>query len=211
MSPRNLFPRSPRRSSLLPGIPVAFAVLALLGGCGSMDAVSNPIPHHDVNDEDLNQGVNPRQVSGVPAQRASDKASVLPVAAQDINCPTIDIPEGGAALRVGGPENASVRYQFNITNTARQCDPAGPGQVSIKIGVAGNLVIGAAGSGGTFSAPLRVSIIQDSDKKSVYSKVYTIKVTSNENSAGQFRIVMDPIVVPMPTLQLGDLYTITVG
>jgi hypothetical protein len=29
--------------------------------------------------------------------------------------------------------------------------------------------------------------------------------------AGQFRIVTDPINLPMPTLQLADLYSITVG
>ena len=29
--------------------------------------------------------------------------------------------------------------------------------------------------------------------------------------AGQFRIVTDPISLPMPTLQLADLYSITVG
>lgn len=189
----------------------AFAALMLVSGCGSFDAVSNLIPHHDVNDENLNLGANPRQVSGIPAQRPGEKPTVLPVAAQDINCPTVDIPEGGAALRVGGPENASVRYQFNISDTARQCDPTGPGEASIKIGVAGNLVIGAAGTGGTFSAPLRVSIIQDSDKKTIFSKVYTLNVTSSENSPGQFRIVMDPIVLPMPTLQLADLYSVNVG
>ena len=38
---------------------------------------------------------------------------------KDINCPEVDIAEGGAAYRVGGADNASVRYQFNIGDTAR--------------------------------------------------------------------------------------------
>ena len=85
---------------------------------------------------------------------------VLPVAAQDINCPDVTVADGGAALRVGGPDNASVRYQFNIGDTARQCDPAGPGQAAIKIGVAGEVVMGPAGQAGTFSAPVKITVTQ---------------------------------------------------
>ena len=78
------------------------------------------------------------------------------MASQDINCPDLSVADGGSALRVGGPENASVRYQFNIGDTARQCDPAGPGQASVKIGVAGQVVIGPAGAAGTFNAPVKI-------------------------------------------------------
>lgn len=204
-------PSRPLARPLALPLGAAFAALGLLSGCGSLDAVSNLIPHHNAADDALNQGVNPRQVSGKPAQRESEKPTVLAIASQDINCPTVDVREGGAALRVGGPDNASVRYQFNIGDTARQCDPAGPGQASIKIGVAGDLVIGQAGSAGTFSAPVNITITQDADKKAVFSKTYNVQVTSTSGSLGQFRVVTDPIVVPMPTLQLADVYTITVG
>ena len=136
---------------------------------------------------------------------------VLPVAAQDINCPDVSVADGGAALRVGGPDNASVRYQFSIGDTARQCDPAGPGQAGIKIGVAGQVVIGPAGAAGTFSAPVKITITQISDNKSVFSQTYRAEATTDGVKAGQFRIVTDPISVPMPTLQLADLYSITVG
>lgn len=192
-------------------LAAAFSALGLLSGCGSFDAMSNLIPRHNAADENLNLGANPRQVAGKPAERESERPAVLAIASQDINCPTVDVREGGAALRVGGPDNASVRHQFNIGDTARQCDPAGPGQASITIGVAGDLVIGPAGSPGTFSAPLTIAIVQDSDKKTVFSKTYSVQVTSAGGSLGHFRIVTDPVPVAMPTLQLADVYTITVG
>ena len=187
------------------------AAAGFLSGCGTVETLQNLVPHHDVNDERLNLGVNSRPTAGTPAIRPGEKPTVLAVASTDIDCPLIDVPEGGASLRVGGADNASVRYQFNIGDTARQCDPAGPGQASIKVGVKGNLVIGQAGSAGTFSAPLRITIMNDAEKKQVFSKTYTVQATSNEAQVGEFQFVTDPIVVPMQTLQLANVYTISVG
>ena len=122
-----------------------------LTGCGTVGSVSDSVggffAHHDPNADSLNAGAVPRQMAGKLPKNASEKPIVLPVASQDINCPEVDIADGGASLRVGGPENASVRYQFNIGDTARQCDPAGPGQAAVKIGVAGDVVIGPGGRG----------------------------------------------------------------
>lgn len=186
---------------------LALAALAALTGCGSMESL---IPHFDPATAPRPEGANPRPAAQLPTNPA-EKPVVLPVASTDINCPEIEVVEGGAAMRVGGAESASVRYQFNLGETARQCDPAGPGQASIKVGVAGNLVIGPAGSPGTYSAPLKISIVQAGDSKPVYTKTYTIQATAAASSSGQFRIVADPIEVAMPTLNLANLYTIKVG
>ena len=64
---------------------------------------------------------------------------------------------------------------------------------------------------GTFSVPLQITVTQDADKKQVYAKTYTIQATADATSSGQFRFVADPIVVPMPTLVLANVYTITIG
>ncbi len=82
--------------------------------------------------------------------------------------------------------------------------PGRAGAGAIKIGIAGNLVIGPAGSPGTYSVPLRITVTQDADHKQVYSKTYKIEATADAVSSGLFRIVADPIVVPMPTLQLAE-------
>jgi hypothetical protein len=185
---------------------LAFAGLGLLAGCSSVQGL---LPHYDADTSTLNSGANPRPVVRAPANPA-EKPIVQAVSSADIYCPEVDISEGGSAYRVGGADNASVRYQFNISDTARQCDPAGPGQASIKIGVAGNLVIGPAGQPGSFSVPLRIAVT-DADHKPVYSKIYTIQATADAMNSGQFRIVADPIVVPMPTLQLANIYSIDIG
>ena len=123
----------------------------------------------------------------------------------------MDVAEDGAAYRVGGADNASVRYQFNIGDTARECDPAGPGQASLKIGVSGDVVIGPAGSAGTYSVPLKIIVTNAADKKEVFSRTYKVEATTDGVTAGAFRVVTEPIPLPMPTLQLADVYSITVG
>jgi hypothetical protein len=190
-------------------------VLTVVAGCSTVgsigDSVGGFLSHRDPNAEALNSGAVPRKVSGVPATNPSDKPKVLPVASQDINCPEVDIADNGAALRVGGPDNASVRYQFNISDTARECDPAGPSQAALKIGVKGEVVIGPAGSPGTFNAPLKIMVTRDSDKTDVFSQTYRVEAATDGITAGAFRVVTDSITLPMPTLQLADVYSITVG
>ena len=178
----------------------ALALLALLSGCG----VENYLPHPDPNATPVNVGANPRP-EAKPAANPSEKPIVRPIASIDINCPPVDIAEGGAAVRVGGPENAAVRYQFNIGDTARECDPAGPGQAAIKVGVSGEVVVGPAGSAGSYSVPLRVTVTNLADKKPLFSQTYQIQATTDGVQAGQFRIVTEPIQVPLTTLQLADV------
>ena len=196
-------------------IALLSSALGALTGCSTVQSVGGSVggflAHHDPNADNLNAGANPMQMAGKPATRPSEKPKVLPVASQDINCPEVDIADGGAALRVGGPDNPSVRYQFNIGDTARECDPAGPGQAALKIGVAGEVVIGPAGAPGTFNAPLKITVTRQSDNKPVFSQTYRVEAATNGVAAGPFRVVTDPIPLSMPNLQLADVYTITVG
>jgi hypothetical protein len=201
-------------------IALVSTALGTLTGCDTVgsavgsvgSSVGGFFSHQDdPNVYSLNAGANPRPIAGKPASNPSDKPKVLPVASQDINCPEVDIADNGAALRVGGSDNRSVRYQFNISDTARQCDPAGPSQAGLKIGVRGEVVIGPAGSPGTFSAPLKIAVTRNSDKSDVFSQTYQVEAATDGVTAGAFRVVTEPITLPMTTLQLADVYSITVG
>ncbi len=188
-------------------VPALFAAFGLLGGCSSIESF---LPHGEPNAAAIALGANPPKTAR-PGANPSEKPIVRPVTSVDINCPPVDVSEDGAAYRVGGQDNASVRYQFNIGDTARECDPAGPGQASVKVGVKGEVVVGPAGSAGTYSIPLKIAITREGDKKPVYSKTFKVEATTDGVAAGAFQIVTEPILVPMPTLQLADIYTISVG
>jgi hypothetical protein len=202
-------------------IALLSTALAALTGCDTVggavssagSSVGGFFSHSDPNAASVNLGATPnsKQVVVQPTAHPTDRLRLLPVAAQDINCPDVTVADGGASLRVGGPENSSVRYQFSINDTARQCDPAGAGQAGVKIGVSGQVVIGPAGAAGTFSAPVRITVTQVGADKPVFSQTYRAEATTDGVRAGQFRIVTDSINLPMPTLQLADLYSITVG
>ena len=184
-----------------------FAAFGLLGGCSSVQGF---LPHGEQNASAIALGATPPKTAR-PGANPSEKPIVRPVTTVDISCPTVDVAEDGAAYRVGGEDNASVRYQFNIGDTARECDPAGPGQASIKVGVKGEVVVGPAGSAGTYSVPLKIAITREGDKNPVYSKTFKVEATTDGVTAGAFQLVTEPILVPMPTLQLADIYTISVG
>jgi hypothetical protein len=198
-------------STALGGLTGCDTVGGAMSSAGS--SVGGFLSHRDPAAEGVNLGATPnsKQVVLQPTANPTDRLKVLPVAAQDINCPDVTVADGGAALRVGGPENSSVRYQFNIEDTARQCDPAGAGQAGVKIGVSGQVVMGPAGQAGTFSAPVKITVTRLTDNTSVFSQTYRAEATTDGVRAGQFRIVTDPVNLPMPTLQLADLYSITVG
>jgi len=191
------------KSIALPrALPLALALSAagLLGACSTLDSFMPGA--HSVRDT-------------VPANDAkaseSEKPVALPLTADELQCPPVEIDEGGAAARVGGPENASVRYQFAISQTARECAPVSPNQFTLKVGVSGRLLIGPAGKPGAYSAPLRVTIHDENTKKDAFTKVYKVEASVPDAGDAPFNLVTEPIVLPMTRTELADDYTLTVG
>ena len=191
-------------SAFPPNLRIAMALCAagLCGACSSMDNIISP-------------SLTTKPAAVAAAQDSShasesDKIVRLPLGPQDLDCPTVDIPEGGASLRVGGAENASVRYQFDIAQTARECAPQGD-KFSLKVGVSGHLLIGPAGSPGAYSAPLRITVRSEVDQKPAYSKVYKIDANTAGGAEALFQFVSEPIVLPMTRTELAEDYAIIVG
>jgi hypothetical protein len=191
------------KSIALPrALPLALALSAagLLGACSALDGI---LPNsHAARD-------NPPVDNAAASE--PEKVVVAPLSAEELQCPPVEIDEGGAAARVGGPENASVRYQFAIANTARECAPVSTSQFTLKVGVSGRLLIGPAGKPGTYSAPLRVTVHDENTKKDAFSKVYKVEASVPDAGDAPFNLVTEPIVLPMTRTELADDYTLTVG
>ena len=86
--------------------------LCAAGLCGACSSVENLIPSFASSKPVMNASGKGEDVP------ESEKVVRLPLSSQDLDCPTVDIQDGAASLRVGGAENASVRYQFDISQTA---------------------------------------------------------------------------------------------
>ena len=140
-----------------------------------------------------------------PAPSAADPNAI------HLICPDIEVPDGLAALRVGGQDSATVRYQYSLGDTARECSVAN-GQITLRVGVEGRVLIGPAGGTGSFTAPVRIVILRNADQKAEVTKLYKVAVSVPAGETqGSFNLVTEPIVVPYKHEDATDDYSIVVG
>ncbi|MFC7054143.1 hypothetical protein ACFQI3_15730 [Hansschlegelia quercus] len=117
-------------------------------------------------------------------------------------CPRVDVLEGASSYPVydqpGTTDPFSLRYQARLADTARECSNLGV-EAGIRVGVVGRVILGPKGAPGTFRVPLRIAVVDETDKP-VYSESRLVEVTV---PAGQgtadFTHVEDNIVVPIPS------------
>jgi hypothetical protein len=165
--PARKHPPSLHRSAIL----AALAALGLAGCGGNHGSFSAP-DRQSTGDAAARSGAN-----ATPQRRGDDDTPGLPTRllakllgvnagepindsgapadskAQHIFCPELILLEEAAASRVYAatpPSNANLRYQFALSETARQCALEGD-QLALKIGVAGKVLLGPAGSAGSFT------------------------------------------------------------
>jgi hypothetical protein len=144
-----------------------------------------------------------------------DDAPAAPGAeVRHIFCPQVVVLEGTAASQTyaGTPASSTnLRYQYALDDTARECTLDGH-QLAIKIGVAGKVLLGPAGSPGNFSVPVRMAVLRERDNQPIVSKLYRAAVTvATGETRADFTIVSEPLRVPFIQDHAEDDYTIKVG
>ena len=131
-----------------------------------------------------------------------------------LQCPTVEVLDGTASYRTyAGTDqsNGNVRYQFSMGEVARDCTHSGK-DLLLKVGVAGRVLLGPAGSPGSFTVPVRVAVRHDGDGKAMAAKFYQVPATiAAGEDATTFQVVSDPIAVPFVTSNADGDYTILVG
>jgi hypothetical protein len=131
-----------------------------------------------------------------------------------IVCPEVVVLEGTAASQTYAgtpPSSANLRYQYALDDTARECTLEGD-QLAIKIGIAGKVLLGPAGSPGSFSVPVRMAVLREHDNQPIVSKLYSAAVTvAAGETRADFTVVSEPLRVPFIQDHAEDDYTIRVG
>jgi hypothetical protein len=146
--------------------------------------------------------------------KSNDAPAAAGTEVRHIFCPEVIVLEGTAASQTYAgtpPSSANLRYQYALGDTARECALEGD-QLAIKIGVAGKVLLGPAGSPGGFSVPVRMAVLCERDNQPIVSKLYRAAVTvaAGETQA-DFTIVSEPLRVPFIQDHAEDDYTIKAG
>ncbi len=186
---------------------MAWAGIVFLSGCcAACSTIESVVPSSSTLASLVSFGSNDQ------APPSGTQTAAVDNGPKEVNCPQVEVQDGTSAMRVGGDANSSVRYQFDIFETARECKVEGA-QFAIKVGVAGRLLIGPAGSAGAYSAPLRVVVRNDSTGKPVISKLYkvTADATAATNLQAPFQFVSEPLMLPYVHKWADEDYTILVG
>jgi hypothetical protein len=168
------------------------AALALVAGAGATGALAFEIPKF-----------------GLPSLSGSSDGPLTPGATPD--CPLIVVDDGAHMLRT--PENAdaaSVHHQVSIKDTARECILAGD-HLTIRIGIAGDAVLGPVGAPGAYGGTLRIALRRIKDESIVTSKTYRVGATIPAGAArADFQLLADPIVIAA-TPKPQEEYDILIG
>lgn len=148
---------------------------------------------------------------GVPSLFGGKEGAPPPPGATP-DCPEVFLEPGAAMMRApADAESANVRYQLSINSTARECIIDGD-KLTIKVGVEGSAVLGAAGQPGAYGANLRIAFRRQKDDSIVSEKVYRVAAAIPAGGTrDEFRIIADPVTVPVMSPKAQEDYEILVG
>jgi hypothetical protein len=131
-------------------------------------------------------------------------------------CPNVDIRHGAGTIAINtnarDPQAMQLRYQISVAQTARECANVA-GNLQIKVGLQGRVVLGPAGTPGTIEIPVRYALVEEGpEPKTVYSKLYRVPVSLGEGQPNTtFTHIEDAMAVPMPSPGVLDRYVVYVG
>ncbi len=185
---------------------VGLAGCAVLAGCGAAGT-----PGFEPQSQ-VGPSLTTRLTNLIAFNKLFPDAAPLPQTEAEVACPTIEGQDGTASVRTyaGEQSNANVRYQFSLGDIARECSKSG-GNLVLKVGAEGRVLLGPAGSPGSFTVPVRVAVRNDATQKVVYSQLNRVAASVAPGSTETaFTFVSEPFQVPFVTHPDED-YVILVG
>ncbi len=129
-------------------------------------------------------------------------------------CPSIAVLDGTQVSRVMAPGvtgNGGLRYQYSLYDVGRECTLVG-GQVNVKVGAGGRVLLGPAGSAGRFDVPIRVVVFSEVEQKPIQSKLFKVPATIAAGQASvPFQLISDAMAVSIPAGRSAADYSIKIG
>jgi hypothetical protein len=192
-------------------------ILALLGGALALAACSSA------------QNVGSQESSPTLMNRLSgyfggskDTAAPKPAAtpqpvARSVDCPGVEIRAGAGTFNVatakqGQATAGDLKYQVSFNQLARECIVA-DGNLTIKVGVQGRVIIGPQGGPGDVEVPLRYAVVKEGpEPKTITTKFKKVPVTMPQGEVNvPWLDVDDSMTFPLPSTSELEAYVIYVG
>jgi len=202
------------------GLIAAAPLLALLAGCagGSVSGGSvGPSAGAPAAATPPSSGAL-GQIAGFLSGSSAKGPQTATGAQPDVNCPPVDVRRGASTLTIcptGDKTAMTLRYQVDFAREARECAVTG-GNMVMRVGVEGRVIVGPAGGPGQVDVPLRMAVVEETPSSGthpVLTKFILIPVViaPNQGSA-TFTHIEEGITFPLPTptAQLDD-YLVYIG
>lgn len=163
------------------------------------------------------------KISNLFSNSTASSPQTVAGAAQDIECPLINIRQGASTLTIGttassaGDETStnngamSVKYEGTFVRAARECAVAGS-DVVMRIGVEGRIIVGPAGGPGQVNVPLRMAVVDETPNKTkpIVTRFVQIPVTvASATDNPTFTHVEEGVSFPIP--RDIDRYVVYIG
>ncbi len=191
-------------------IPALLAGALALAGCSSAQNVGAQDSSPTVMSRLSSYFTGPKEAT--PAVPATAK----PVAAS-VDCPGVEIRAGAGTFNVatakqGQATAGDLRYQVSFNQLARECNVA-DGNLSIKVGVQGRVIIGPQGGPGSVDVPLRYAVVKEGpEPKTIATKFKRVPVTVSQGETNVAWLdVDDSMTFPTPPSTELAAYVIYVG
>jgi hypothetical protein len=210
-----------RRGDRLP--TAALFLLALLAsGCSGTGLLGTSAPATGAPPASSSPSFTDK-ISGFFSRSTATSQQSVAGATQDIDCPLINIRPGASTLTIGANSSTAsdtdstnngamaVKYQGTFVRAARECALVS-GNVVMKVGVEGRIVIGPAGGPGQVDVPLRIAVVEETPArtKPVYTKLIRIPVTvASATDNPTFTDIEEGVTFPMPNDL--DNYVVYIG
>jgi hypothetical protein len=196
------------RTLVAPALWLAF----LAGGCACLGASHAVTPDAQAG---TSRAFSLRDSASAPT--ASKGVQTAQAPQPDINCPAVEVRRGAATLVVAssGERTAmGMKYQGSFVRVARECGLV-EGNMAMKVGVEGRIVLGPAGSPGRVDVPLRFAVVQETPSggmRPITTKFVVVPVDVGATGNTPFIYVEEALTFPIPTpTSVVDEYIVYVG
>ncbi len=224
-------PRDFRLKEWSDRLPIAALLVTLLlaAGCTGSSSIGAPATTGSVPAAGPQTSAAPPPPSGSPSFKdkvanffsgASDKSPQSVANAQpDVECPFIDIRQGASTLTLpppppdGSNEAMGLKYQGSFVRAAREC-AVNNGQMVMKVGIQGRIIVGPAGGPGHVDVPLRMAVVDapSSGTKVITTKFIQIPVDIPNEDGANFSHIEEGFSFPLPTpVSELDNYVVYIG